>query len=88
MKKQQTVQFRASKKARKTRAEKAVQLLTKLDTLGMSPESIAAELGVSPRSIFRWGHRESTPQPSHMTRLELLVEGRGDKHVDDEAVGQ
>ncbi len=88
MKKQQVVKFRASRKARRDRAAKAVEILAKLDSLGMSPERIASELGVSPRSIFRWGHRESTPQRSHMTRLELLAEGRGDKHVDDEAMGQ
>jgi DNA-binding transcriptional regulator YiaG len=61
-----------------------VTLLSKLDAAGMTPDAIAAALNVSPRSIFRWGHRESTPQPSHLERLRELSE-RG--NADESSVG-
>lgn len=70
---EKSVQFKAHRKLRRARADSAVSILEKLDAVGMTPEQIAEALGVSQRSVYRWGHRESTPQPSHLTRMQELL---------------
>lgn len=65
---------RARRILAKRRAEDVVAIIGRLDRRGTTYEQMAAHLNVSVRSIHRWLHRESVPQPGHYERLGRMLE--------------
>lgn len=56
----------------------AAGIITGLMGTGMSPNSIAEQLGVSSRTIYRWRDEGVTPHPSFMDRLRSM---QGEKNA-------
>lgn len=66
----------AKKNPRKRRSAQAMLLLVQLQAAGLDFDSIAAEIGSSPRSVYRWYAGETAPIPALLEALQRLLDKR------------
>lgn len=57
-----------------TASDRARRLIAQALEAGLPRAAIARELGVSERSVYRWGTGETTPLPSLLSALSDLVD--------------
>jgi len=50
--------------------------------LGLSQEKLAAKLGVSFPTIYRWEHNRAKPSPLALQKIEELLKGMGKEGMD------
>lgn len=66
----------ATRNVRKRRSAQAMLVLVQLQAAGLDFDAIAAAIGASQRSVYRWYTGESAPIPPLFAALKRLLEER------------